>query len=226
MNKFLTGLLVLGASAHAQTFRPAQPDEVRPGMAYNVNQPTVEDDQLFAGKHVAILTAPGVQDIELTFPYEYLRARGAEIEIFAPEWVGSEVLLVDYVKPTTFAKVDGTLKQARERSRFFDLVLVPGGAWASQVLRKDADIMAILQERSAAQAPIAIICSAAQVLIDSGLAQGRRVTGTPSVKLDLVNAGGIYVDEPAVLQGSLLMSRSPNDLEAFVGGIKTLLMRQ
>ncbi len=218
----LLGLSSLPAAAGATTpLRPVLPNEVPAGMAYDVKPDEVADSRELRGYRIAVLASHGVQDIELEFPLRDLEARGARVDVYAPSWVGSRVLLVDFVKPTKWAPVRGALERLRPSD--YDLLLVPGGAWSTQVLRKDAKALETLLAFHRLRKTIAIICSGAQVLIDSGLAKGRDVTGTPSVRADLENAGGRYLDQPVVRSGNLIMSRSPGDLVEFTRAVRETL---
>lgn len=225
MKLFLIGLALALSSltAYADTFAPVRDDQVPSGIAYDVRQPAVEDPQLFAGKKVAILASHGVEESEIVFPYEYLVKRGADVEIIVPEWTREGVVAAQFLKPTLFVRGTRTFKEAQTES--YDLVVLTGGAWNAQVVRSDAEAIKLVKAHYQSNLPLAAICAGTTVLIDAKIAQGTRLTGSPVVRPDLINAGALYVDQAAVRDGNLLTSRSPNDLVQFVNGLKDLLIK-
>lgn len=209
--------------ATAATFTPALPADVPAGLGYDTTQPPVNDPEAFAGKRVAILAAHGVQASEIQYPYEYLTARGASVDIVAPSWSEGRVLVVEYVRPTLWVSVDKTFEQAATEE--YDLILLTGGAWNSTVVRNDQAALSLVQRHYEAGRLLASICSAAQVLINAGIAKDTELTGTPTVRLDLENAGARYLDQAVVVSGNLITSRSPDDLLPFVTAIGAQLGR-
>ncbi|MEI8028010.1 MAG: DJ-1/PfpI family protein [Pseudomonadota bacterium] len=209
------------ARAEDSEFSRALPKDVPSGLSYTAAQPPVDDPQQFRGKRIAILAAHGVQESELVFPYQFLKARGATIDIVAPSWSEGRVLMVQYLKPTLWARASETFQSAAQKK--YDLMVLTGGAWNSTVVRSDADALNFIRTYFASGKPLAAICSAAQVLIDSGIAKDRMLTGTHVVKIDLINAGATYVDQPVVVDSNLITSRNPDDLVAFVTAIADAL---
>ena len=197
--------------------------EVTSGIIYGMKQPAVEDEQLFSGKKIAILAGHGVQESELKFPYEYLKARGAMVDIVSPEWVGDRLVIVQYLKPTLWVDVNLNFKQAQ--SSTYDLVVITGGAWNSAVVRGDNEALKLINDHYNSGSAVAAICSGSQVLIDAGLVAGRTITGTKSIKTDLENAGGNYLDVPVVVSDRIITSRNPYDLLQFVDALKNELLR-
>jgi protease I len=216
-------LTLLGAPAlrAATVISPAAPSDVPAGMSYDVKPDPVRNPQELRGKRIAVLASHGVQDIELSFPVNDLQARGATVDIFTPSWISGRVLLVDFVKPTSWASVKGSLESFNAQD--YDMLFIPGGAWTAKVLRTDTKALEILQDFYLSGKPVAVICAGSEVLINAGLVKGQRVTGTPSIREDLENAGGTYVDEPVVLTENLIMSRSPGDLVEFTRAMRAAL---
>ena len=99
---------------------------------------------LFSGKHVAILASHGVEESEITFPYEYLISRGAQVDILVPSWASDGITAVRYLKPTLWVKATGTFKQAIGVR--YDLLVLTGGAWNAQVVRSDSDAVTLISE--------------------------------------------------------------------------------
>lgn len=163
------------------------------------------------GKTFAILATDGFEQAELMEPKRALLAAGATVEIVAPHpgalhgwrrhgW-GDDV------------EVDLDL-QAADPARYDGLVL-PGGTLSSDALRAEPRAVAFVKDFFANGKPVAAICHGAWLLIEAGAADGRRLTSWPALKTDLRNAGGVWVDEPVVVDGMLVTSRKPDDLPAF-----------
>jgi protease I len=216
-------LSVLGTqSALAVTFAPIQDNQIPSGTAPAINQPPVENLALFRGKHVAILASHGVEESEIKFPYDYLVARGAQVDILVPSWTPQGVSAVRYLKPTLWVEASNTFQKAQ--GTHYDLLVLTGGAWNAQVVRTDPDALKLISEHYHQGLPIAAICAGTSVLINSGIAQGQTMTGSPVVATDLINAGARFVDQALVMGDHLATSRTPDDLPEFVGGIRKLLI--
>jgi protease I len=102
-------------------------------------------------------------------------------------------------------------------------LLVPGG-WAPDKLRRFDEVLSIVKTMNAEGKLIGQICHAGWVLASAGILNGKRVTSTPGIKDDMINAGATWVDEPVVVDGNLVSSRRPPDLpaymKAFIGELK------
>lgn len=212
----LVTLFILAAeSSPATTYPVKELAEVSSGLTYSLEQPPIKNDNLFKGRRDGFLVSHGVQESELTYPIEYLKARGAKIDILAPDWIEDQVLLVKYVKPTRWIRRDRSFSEASQ-SNAYDLLILTGGAWNSQVVRSDHEAIRIIKKHYDDGKPIAAICAGSQILINANLASDRRLTGTKSIKVDLENAGALYLDQPVVVDRGILTSRGPEDLEIFV----------
>lgn len=162
---------------------------------------------------VAILTAEGFEEVELTRPMEALQAAGYAVDILAPvdgpikSW-----------KSTDWGKnFDVTYNVNRRAIQVDDYVglLLPGGVINPDKLRTCKNSMEIIQEFDAKQKPIAAICHGPQSLIEAGVVSERKVTSFPSIRTDLENAGGDWFDEEVVIDRNLVTSRNPDDIPAF-----------
>jgi protease I len=96
----------------------------------------------------------------------------------------------------------------------FDALLVPGG-FAPDKMRRDPRVLELVREMDRQGKLIAFICHAGWVLISAGILKGRRATSTVGIRDDMVNAGARWADEPLVVDGNLVSSRTPADLPAF-----------
>ncbi|MEI7297908.1 DJ-1/PfpI family protein [Paraburkholderia tropica] len=105
----------------------------------------------------------------------------------------------------------------------YDAYIVPGGTWNPDSLRADRDVLNLVNEAHASGKLLAAICHGPWILADAGLLKGRRATAWWSTEKDLTNAGAIYIDEAVVVDGRIVTSRAPTDLEPFVTRIGSML---
>jgi protease I len=164
------------------------------------------------GKRIAFLVAnEGIEQVELTEPWEAIGAAGAERELIAPEQ--GEVQAFDHLdKADTFA-VDRDLDEADPDS--YDGLLLPGGVANPDLLRTDERAVGFVRAFFETGKPVAAICHAPWTLIEAGVVEGRTLTSWPSLRTDIRNAGGTWVDEEVHTDAGLVTSRKPDDLEAF-----------
>ena len=97
--------------------------------------------------------------------------------------------------------------------------MLPGGVINGDFIRADADAVAFVKAFFDAGKPVAAICHAPWVLAEADVVRGRRMTSWPSLQTDLRNAGATWVDEEVVVDGNLVTSRNPDDLDAFGAAI-------
>jgi protease I len=163
------------------------------------------------GMKVAVLATDGVEQIELDRPWQTLEEAGAEPELVS---LGSgSITAYDHIDKADQRKVDAVVSTA-DPDEYAALVL-PGGVINGDFIRADADAVAFVKAFFEAGKPVAAICHAPWVLAEADVVRGRRMTSWPSLRTDLNNAGARWVDEEAVVDGNLLTSRKPDDLDAF-----------
>lgn len=162
------------------------------------------------GKKVAILTETGFEEIELTSPKKALENEGAEVHIVSPQ---EKVQGWDHDHWSIELKVDVQLEKANPSD--YDALVIPGGVINPDKMRVNPHCVEFAQQFLETGKPVAAICHGPQLLIETGLLNGRKMTSYPSVKTDLVNAGVIWADKEVVTDNGLVTSRSPKDLEAF-----------
>ena len=109
--------------------------------------------------------------------------------------------------------VDHVVGQASEED--FDGLVIPGGVANGDFLRADENAVEFVRRFFEAGKPVAVICHGGWILAEADVVRGRRVTSWPSLRTDLANAGGTWVDEEVVVDGGLVTSRKPDDLPAF-----------
>jgi len=167
--------------------------------------------QTLKGKTIAILVTDGFEQVELTGPRDALMEAGAKVKILSDS--KDQVRGWNHDQPADSFKVDGTFETARIED--YDAVLLPGGVINADQIRNLPRAQAIVRKAAEADKPIAVICHGAWLLVSAGLVKGRTMTSWNSLKDDINNAGGHWVDRPVVKDGLLISSRKPDDIPAF-----------
>jgi protease I len=163
------------------------------------------------GKKVAILATDMFEQVELVEPRKAVEQAGAEVELVSLE--AGEIQGFDhYDKADTFP-VDKTVGDVSADD--YDALLLPGGIGNPDTLRTDPDAVGFVRDFFAQGKPVAAICHAPWTLVEADVVRGRKLTSYASVKTDVRNAGGNWVDEEVVVDNGLVTSRSPKDLPAF-----------
>lgn len=168
-----------------------------------------------SGKSVAIMATDGFEESELFEPMKALRDAGAQVEVVAPH--GGEIQGFHHFDADRKTAVDKTLDDARADD--YDALVLPGGAHNPDQLRIDERAVAFVRAFGDAKKPMGVICHAPWLLINAGLAEGKRFTSWPTIRMDLKNAGADVVDEEVVVDNGLVTSRGPKDLPAFCAKI-------
>lgn len=164
-----------------------------------------------SGKTVAILATDGFEQVELTEPMKALKDAGATVEIVSLK--DGEIQGFNHFDRADTFKVDRTLSDASVAD--YDGLMLPGGAHNPDALRTDDEAKSFVKGFFDAGKPVAAICHAPWVLIDAGVAGGRKLTSYKTIRTDLKNAGAEVVDEEVVVDRGLVTSRCPDDLPAF-----------
>ncbi|MBF6328033.1 type 1 glutamine amidotransferase domain-containing protein [Nocardia transvalensis] len=173
------------------------------------------------GKRVLIVTSnTGVEHDELVVPRDRLRERGAEVTHAAAKAEQVQTFRSD-VQPDSTEEPDAGLDGVHAED--FDVLVVPGGTVNADKLRVADGATDLVREFIDSGKPIAAICHGPWVLVEAGVLPGKTLTSYHSVRTDIVNAGGEWVDRPAVRSDengwTLITSRNPNDLPDFVDTI-------
>jgi protease I len=167
------------------------------------------------GMKVAVVATDGVEQVELDRPWQALEEAGAEPELVSLD--GGSITAYDHIDKGDKKQVDAVVSSA-DPDAYAALVL-PGGVINGDFVRADADAVAFVKSFFEAGKPVAAICHAPWVLIEADVVRGRRMTSWPSLQTDLRNAGAEWVDEEVVVDGNLITSRKPDDLDAFSAAI-------
>jgi protease I len=162
-------------------------------------------------KRVAILATDGVEQVELTDVRKALDEAGAETVLISPK-ADSIQAFTHHEKGERFP-VDMTLSDAKTTD--FSALYLPGGVANPDALRMDKNAVQFVREFMAADKPVAAICHGAWLLVEADAVAGRKLTSWPSLKTDIENAGGTWIDEAVCVDGDLITSRKPEDIPAF-----------
>ena len=162
-------------------------------------------------KRVMILATNGFEQSELEGPKERLEKAGYKTVVVSPE--SGEITGWEGKDWGSAVKVDLSLAEANAKE--FDALVLPGGQMNPDILRMETRAIELIREFSATRKPIAAICHAPWLLAEADILAGRKVTGWPSIRTDLKNAGAEVVDEEVVVDEHLITSRKPDDIPAF-----------
>jgi len=164
------------------------------------------------GKKVAFLVAnEGVEQIELTRPWEAVEQAGGEPVLIAPE--AGKVQGFEHLDKGKEFEATVTAEDADAGS--YDALVLPGGVANPDILRTVSAAVDFTRAFFEAGKPVAAICHGPWTLIEAGVVDGRTLTSWPSLQTDIRNAGGEWVDEEVHVDAGLVTSRKPEDLDAF-----------
>jgi protease I len=163
------------------------------------------------GKRIAFLATDGVEQVELTDPWDAVRGAGGAPELVSLE--DGEIQGFRHLDKGDTFRVDRVVSQADVAD--YDGLVLPGGVANPDRLRMDADAVAFVRGFFEAGKPVAVICHGPWTIVEADAVRGRTITSWPSLRTDIENAGGRWVDEEVVVDGGLVSSRKPDDLPAF-----------
>jgi protease I len=168
------------------------------------------------GKKIAFLVAQeGVEEAELTKPWQAVKDAGATPELIAPE--EGEVQAMNHLDKGFTFPVDKTLANAAPGD--YAGVVLPGGVANPDQLRTEERAVGFLQQFFSEGKPVGVICHGPWTLVEADLVRDRTITSWPSLQSDIRNAGGNWVDRQVVVDHGLVSSRNPDDLPAFCAKI-------
>ena len=167
--------------------------------------------QKLQGKRIAFLATDGVEQSELEQPWHELQKAGAKVELLSVH-KGAIQAVRHMDKGDTF-EVDGVVADADASD--YDGLVLPGGVMNPDTLRANDKAVNFVRQFFEQQKPVAAICHGPWTLVEAGVVRGRTITSWPSLKTDIENAGGQWVDEEVHVDEGLVTSRKPDDLPAF-----------
>ena len=162
-------------------------------------------------KRVAVMATDGFEQSEFEEPIKALKREGISVDIISLK--------------------EGTIKGWKEKnwgnefqvdkcidnavSADYDILVLPGGVMNSDSLRVNESAVKFVTDFFDQGKPIAAICHASWILIETGKLKGRQLTSYKSLKTDLINAGAKWKDEEVIVDNRLITSRTPKDLPVF-----------
>jgi len=161
-------------------------------------------------KKVALLATDGFEESELKKPLKALKKEGIPVDV-----ISIHKGKIKGWKKTKWDKIKVDITIENALSSDYDLLILPGGVLNSDSLRTNEAVIKFISEFFEQEKPVAAICHAASVIIETGLLKGIKLTSYYSIKTDLINAGAEWVDEEVVVDKNLITSRCPKDLPAF-----------
>jgi protease I len=163
------------------------------------------------GKKVAFLATDGFEQVELTDPWNAVKQAGGEPVLVSIEL--GKIQGMNHFEKGDLFQVDRKVDEVS--SDEFDGLLLPGGLANPDSLRMDKHAVEFVREFVEAGKPIAAICHGPWTLVEADAVKGRTLTSWPSLKTDIENAGGTWVDEECHCDNGLVTSRKPADLKSF-----------
>jgi protease I len=167
------------------------------------------------GKRFLVFVDDVYEDLELWYPKLRLIEAGAQVTVAGPE--ANQIYHGKHSYP---CRSDARI--ADQRAADYDGLIVPGGFMPDK-LRRDAHVLQLTRDFAAAGKLVAAICHGGWIPISAGVYRGVRVTGSPGIKDDLVNAGAVWQDAAVVVDRHFVSSRKPDDLPDFCRGIFDVL---
>jgi protease I len=162
-------------------------------------------------KRIAILATHGFEQSELEVPRDKLKEAGATVHVLSLE--AGEIKGWDQKDWGRPVKVDKTLGQVSADD--YDALVLPGGQINPDLLRVEPKALAFIKEIFNQKKIVAAVCHAPWLLIETGIAKGRKMTSYKSIKTDVKNAGAKWEDSEVVVDNGVITSRNPGDLNAF-----------
>ena len=164
------------------------------------------------GKTIAFLASDGFEQIEPTEPWKAIKNAGGTLKLVSPKIDGT-VRGVHHDLPGEEFIVDVLSSDAITEE--YDALVLPGGVFSPDALRLDPESVKFVRSFFDAHKPVAAICHGPWMLIEADVIVGRKLTSWPSLRTDIINAGGTWVDEACACDAGLITSRSPEDLPIF-----------
>jgi protease I len=160
-------------------------------------------------KKALIISGNLVQDHEFIYPYYRLLEEGYNLDVCILEGKPVQGILGTAIPPNKEQKIK---KIEDVKVSDYELLVIPGGVKAMEKVRQNTDIINFISDFDKEKKIIACICSGAQLLISAKVVKGRKISGYYSMKDDLINAGAIYTDLPAVIDDNIITTAHYKDM--------------
>jgi deglycase len=167
------------------------------------------------GLRIAFLATDGVEQIELTEPWKAVEQAGGEPHLLSIKQ--GEIQGMNHMDKGDTFRVDQLVSDADPTD--YDGLVLPGGVANPDFLRMNEDAVRWIRNLFEQGKPVGVICHGPWTLVEADLVRGRTLTSWPSLRTDITNAGGTWVDEECVVDRGLVTSRKPDDLPAFCSKI-------
>ena len=156
-----------------------------------------------------IISGNLAQDHEFIYPYYRLLEADYEVDVCLLEGVPVKGILGTAIPPNKQQKVK---KIDEVKIEDYKVLVLPGGVKAMEKVRQESKIIDFISDFNKTKKTIACICSGAQLLISAKVVNGRKIAGYYSMKDDLINAGAIYTDLPAVIDDNIITTAHYKDM--------------
>jgi protease I len=163
------------------------------------------------GKKIAMIATDGVEAVELTEPKKAMENAGATVHVISLK--SGQIKGFNHDEPGPSIKVDKAIGEVKAED--YDNLVLPGGVANPDKLRTNPEVVKFVKRFVDDGKTVAAICHGPWTLIEAGVVRGRVLTSWPSLKTDITNAGGTWVDKEVVTDKGLITSRKPDDLRAF-----------
>jgi protease I len=168
-------------------------------------------NESIAGKRIAFLATDGVEQVELTEPWKAVQAAGGKPELISIK--SGELQAFNHDEKGDRFSIDNTVGNVTAED--YEGLVLPGGVLNPDTLRTDDEAVDFVRDFFKQNKPVAAICHGPWMLVEADVVEGCTLTSWPSLKTDIANAGGNWVDEEVVVDQGLVTSRRPDDLKAF-----------
>ena len=165
-------------------------------------------------KKILMLLGPRYQDEEATVPLDFLRSKGAHVDVVS--------INTGKLKGLHGAEIEANMLVSEAKPGAYDAMVIPGGR-SPAGLRKYPEAVELVKAFFETGKPIAAICHGPQMLAAAGLLKGRTITGYYKIREEMLEADANFVDKPVVIDANLITSRQPGDLEDFNAAIERAL---
>jgi protease I len=173
-------------------------------------------------KKAVIISGNLAQDHEFIYPYYRLLEEKVKLDVCLLEGKPVNGILGTAIPPNK----EQAIKRIEDiKVEDYDILVLPGGVKAMEKVRQNKDIIKFVSDFDKEKKIIACICSGAQLLISAKVVKGRKIAGYYSMKDDLINAGAIYTDLPAVIDKNIITTAHYKDMGPWMAAVINLIKK-